>query len=217
MTIAYAELHALSNFTFLRGASRPEELVEQAHALGYSALAITDECSVAGAVRAHVAAKECRLRLVIGAELALECGLKLVALATNRHGYGRLTRVITRGRRASEKGTYRLQRIDIENALEDCLILWLPSQAAPPEDEGRWLAGRFAGRLWIGVELLRSGRDREHLATLQRLGRWLGLPLVACGDVHMHVRARRALQDAVTAVRLNVPVSQAGWRRYPNG
>ena len=88
----YAELHCLSNFTFLRGASHPHELVEQADALGYTALAITDECSVAGVVRAHMAAKNRRLKLIIGSEFRLECGLKLVALAIDRRGYGRWTK-----------------------------------------------------------------------------------------------------------------------------
>src|SRR5262252_3683041 len=105
---AYAELHCLSNFTFLRGASHPHELVEQAEALGYSALAITDECSVAGVVRAHMAAKGRLLKLIIGAEFQLRCGLKFVALAIDRHGYGRLCRLITRGRRAAIKGQYQL-------------------------------------------------------------------------------------------------------------
>ena len=86
----YAELHCLSNFTFLRGASHPEELVERAQALGYGALALTDECSVAGAVRAHVAAKRCGLKLITGAEIGLTDGLRLVLLATSREGYGRL-------------------------------------------------------------------------------------------------------------------------------
>src|SRR5213082_2081748 len=108
----YAELHCLSNFTFLRGASHPHELVEQADALGYAALAITDECSVAGVVRAHMAAKHRRLKLVIGSEFRLECGLTLVALAIDRRGYGRLCRLITRGRRAADKGQYSLARAD---------------------------------------------------------------------------------------------------------
>ncbi|HXV10083.1 MAG TPA: PHP domain-containing protein, partial [Burkholderiales bacterium] len=86
----YAELHCLSNFTFLRGASQPEELVERARALGYSALAVTDECSVAGAVRAHVAAKKAGLKLIVGTEIRLEDGLKLVLLATDRTSYGNL-------------------------------------------------------------------------------------------------------------------------------
>ena len=102
--VPYAELHCLSNFTFLRGASHPHELVGQAVELGYEALALTDECSVAGVVRAHVAAKGQQLKLIIGSELRLTCGLMLVVLATDRRGYGRLCRLITRGRRAAEKG-----------------------------------------------------------------------------------------------------------------
>ena len=101
MLPAYAELHCLSNFSFLRGASHPEELVERAHALGYGAIAITDECSFAGAVRAHLSAKEMGQRLLIGSELTLRDGLKLVLLATDRDSYGDLSQLITRGRRAA--------------------------------------------------------------------------------------------------------------------
>src|ERR1700724_961980 len=128
----YAELHCLSNFTFLRGASHPHELVEQAEALGYRALALTDECSVAGVVRAHMAARGRPLQLLIGSELRLQCGLRFVALAIDRRGYGALCRLITRGRRAAAKGQYRLTRTDItELGPEQCYILWLP--AAPPD------------------------------------------------------------------------------------
>src|SRR5215475_11583235 len=110
---AYAELHCISNFTFLRGASHPQELVDRASALGYSAIAITDECSVAGVVRAHMAAKLLQLHLLIGAEFRLECGLKFVAIAIDRRGYGRLCRLISRGRRAAVKGSYSLSREDV--------------------------------------------------------------------------------------------------------
>src|SRR5437763_13051736 len=162
----YAELHCLSNFTFLRGAAHPHELVEQADALGYAALAITDECSVAGVVRAHMAAKHRRLKLVIGSEFRLECGLTLVVLAIDRRGYGRLCRLITRGRRAADKGRYSLTRADLEAAsLSQCYILWVPA-AQPSPSELRWLAERFPGRLRIAVELLREGGDRERLAAL---------------------------------------------------
>ncbi|HET9391442.1 MAG TPA: PHP domain-containing protein, partial [Steroidobacteraceae bacterium] len=123
----YAELHCLSNFSFLRGASHPQELVERAIELGYAALAITDECSVAGVVRAHVAARGRPLKLLIGAEFRLECGMKLVTLAIDREGYGRMCRLITRGRRAALKGTYSLKREDVEaSALQQCFVLWIP-------------------------------------------------------------------------------------------
>ena len=212
----YAELHCITNFTFLRGASHPQEMVEQAILLGYTALAITDECSVAGVVRAHMAAKSKPLKLLIGAEFRLECGLRFVLLAIDRRGYGRLCRLITRGRRAATKGEYSLTRADVEECgLEQCFILWLPG-AQPREEEAAWLAAHFA-RVRIAVELLCEGTDREHLATLEDIGRRLSLALLASGDVHMHTRARRRLQDAVTSIRLGVPVAEAGWHLYPNG
>ena len=214
--LRYAELHCISNFTFLRGASHPQELVEQAGALGYTALAITDECSVAGVVRAHMAAKGKPLRLIVGAEFRLECGLRFVALAIDRRGYGGLCRLITRGRRSATKGEYCLTRADLEElGLEQCFILWLPGPR-PCEEQASWLAGRFP-RVRIAVELLCEGADREQLATLERIGRKLRLPLVASGDVHMHSRARRRLQDALTSIRLGIALAQAGWHLYPNG
>jgi error-prone DNA polymerase len=221
----YAELHCITNFTFLRGASHPQELVEQAGMLGYTALAITDECSVAGVVRAHMTVKGRPmglsgkpLRLIIGSEFRLECGLRFVALAIDRLGYGRLCRLITRGRRSASKGEYSLTRADLEElGLEQCFILWLPSPT-PDEEEASWLAERFShARVRIAVELLCEGTDRERLATLQNVGRKLQLRLVASGDVHMHSRARRKLQDVVTAIRLGVPVAEAGWHLYANG
>ena len=212
----YAELHCITNFTFLRGASHPQELVAQADMLGYTALAITDECSVAGVVRAHMTAKGRPLKLIVGAEFRLQCGLRFVALAIDRNGYGKLCRFITRGRRAAAKGEYSLTRADLEElGLEQCFILWLPA-AQPCEAEARWLAARFP-RVRIAVELLCEGADRERLATLQSMGRKLGLRLVASGDVHMHTRARRQLQDALTSIRIGVPLAQAGWHLYPNG
>jgi error-prone DNA polymerase len=211
----YAELHCLSSFSFLRGASQPEELVERAAQHGYAALAITDECSVAGVVRAHVAAREQGCKLIVGAEFRLEDGLRCVLLAQTRQGYGQLCRLITRGRRAAPKGEYRLARDDFTN-LDDCLCLWLPG-AQPVAAEARWLATVFPGRLWLAVELLTTGRDRRRLEALQVLGQELALPLVATGDVHMHARGRRALQDVLTATRLGTTVDQAGLALFPNG
>jgi error-prone DNA polymerase len=213
---SYAELHCLSNFSFLRGASHPEELVERAVELGYEALAITDECSVAGVVRAWEAARRCGLKLVVGSEFRLGDGLRLVLLAADRNGYGRLCRLITRGRRAAQKGDYRLSREDLADGLPGCLALWLPGET-PSEEEGRWLAACFAGRAWLAVELFAGGDDAGRLVALEALGGRLGLPCVAAGDVHMHVRERRRLQDLVTAIRLNTPLHALGRRLFPNG
>ncbi|TDJ43536.1 MAG: error-prone DNA polymerase [Gammaproteobacteria bacterium] len=214
--IDYAELHCISNFTFLRGASHPEELVRQAAKAGYRAIALTDECSMAGIVRAHVAARELDLRLIVGSEFTLCDGLRCVLLATNRRGYAQLCALITRGRRAAKKGTYRLERADCESGLDGCLALWLPGR--PPElDDIRWLSGCFPERAWIAVELLADGNDSQRLAELTRFGLAAGVPLVAAGDVHMHIRGRRALQDTLTAIRLKTTVERAGFGLQPNG
>jgi error-prone DNA polymerase len=214
----YAELHALSNFTFLRGASHPEELVETAAALGYEALAITDECSMSGVVRAHTAAKEYGLRkLIIGSELRLRSGRKLVVLAQNRDGYAALCELITKARRAAEKGRYELTRLAFEDGLPNCVALWVPDDALSLDVEDHWIRETFRDRLWIAVELLADGRQREQLAKLREEGRRLKLPLVACGDVHMHSRSRRILQDTLTAIREGVTVDNAGFALYPNG
>src|SRR5690606_15910691 len=162
----YAELHCLSNFSFLRGASHPEELVQQAHAQGYAALALTDECSLAGVVRAHVAAKEVGLKLLIGTELRLTSGIKLVLLAQTRAGYGRLSMLITRARRRATKGNYSLSMSDLEPGLPDCLALLIPRHDANDYAAARWLAHCFPERTWIAAELLRGPDDRGTLAAL---------------------------------------------------
>jgi len=213
---AYAELHCRTNFSFLEGASHPGELVARAAELGYEALAITDPCSVAGVVRAHEAAREQGLKLIVGSEFDLEDGPRIVCLAADREGYAGLCRLITRGRRAAPKGTYRLAREDLAGGLPGCLALWLPG-AEPSPAEGRWLAGLFPGRSWLAVELLARGDDAARLETLCRLGESLGLPPVAAGDVHMHVRGRRRLQDVLTAIRLNTPVHELGRALFPSG
>ncbi len=217
----YTELHCLSNFTFLRGASHPEELVHRAAGLGYHALAITDECSLAGVVRAHVAAKEVGLPLVIGSEIRLNDGPKLVMLATDRESYGNLSELITRGRRRSKKGRYSLAWSDLDGGLPGCLALLIPPHPSPlPKGEGEKhacsIAERFPGRAWIATELLCGPDDRARLAGLRELGKASGLPLVAAGDVHMHVRSRRPLQDTLTAIRLGRPVHACGHALHPN-
>ncbi|NUN60065.1 MAG: error-prone DNA polymerase [Burkholderiaceae bacterium] len=216
----YAELRCVSNFTFLRGASRPEELVERAQALGYQALALTDECSMAGVVRAHVAAKAAGLPLLLGAQFgiqprdATEAPFTLVVLAQNLHGYGNLCAFITRLRRASEKGSYHLTLDHITGAeLTDCLALLCPDREATDaqlEAMGRWTLNHFTGRCWIGVEQLRRLDDELWLHCLRALSDLTALPLVAVGDVHMHVRSRKPLQDVLTATRIGKPLTECG-------
>ncbi len=214
---AYAELHTRSNFTFLHGASHPEELVRRAHDLGYAALALTDVCSLAGVVRAHQEAQACGLHLIVGSEVTLEAGPRLVLLAQDRAGYGRLSALISQGRLRAEKGECRLTRADLNGGLAGCLALWLPSgDEARAAEEGRWLKDRFPDRLWIGVAQLRRGEDGRILARAQRLGTRLGLPLTAAGGVWMHVAGRKALQDTLTAIRLRTPLAEVGLALEPN-
>ncbi len=213
----YAELHALSNFTFLRGASHPEELVETAAGLGYEALAITDECSMSGIVRAHMAARECGLKLIVGSELVLRSGRKLVALAKNRNGYAALCRLISNARRAADKGSYALTRNAFEDGLPDCIVLWVPDDELALDAEDHWIRETFRDRLWIAVELLADGRQQAQLEALRDIGQRLKLPLVATGDVHMHRRSRRVLQDTLTAIREGVTLDRAGFLLHPNG
>jgi error-prone DNA polymerase len=206
----YAELHCLSNFSFLRGASHPEELVARAAALGYSALALTDEGTLAGVVRAHVAAKEHKLKLIVGSELRLEDGMRLTLLATDRRAYGTLCALITAGRRRGKKGAYVLTRSDVEASAGSGLLALLL------EGDAHWLAAHFPARAWIAAELHCGPNDRARLEALRAQSHASGLPLVAAGDVHMHLRSRRPLQDALTAIRLGIPVERCGRALYPN-
>lgn len=216
MTADYVELHCLSNFSFQRGASSARELFERAVRLGYRALAITDECTLAGIVRAWQASKETRLPLIIGSELQIKGGPKLVLLAENLAGYQALCRMITQARRRAEKGHYRLLPEDFSGSLDGLLAIWLPHRP-DAEAEGRWLRERFGGRLWLGVELHRGPDDRMRLRQWLALAARLDLTAVACGDVHMHARGRRALQDCMTAIRHHLPIAEAGRYLFPNG
>lgn len=217
---AYAELHCLSDFSFQRGASSASELFERAKKLGYAALAITDECSLAGIVRAFNASREHDLPLIVGSELRLDDGLVLVVLVENPTGYANLCRLITQARRRSEKGEYRAGRRDVEMCAEGLLALWIAPKATTGHEadaQAEWMKATFAQHAWLAVELHRDGTDAARLAALQALGQRHDLPLVAAGDVHMHQRRRRALQDVMTAIRLNTTVEQAGHALFPNG
>jgi error-prone DNA polymerase len=203
-------------------------LFTRAKKLGYRALAITDECSLAGIVRAFEASKETGIALIIGTEIRLADGPKLVVLAVDHGGYSDICRLITIGRRRSAKGAYHLTRADAEELGSGVCVLWTPvsihGPGSPPapcraadDDAAKWIMQHFAGRAWLAVELHRGPDDGTRLAQLRELGACRGLPLVAAGDVHMHVRRRRALQDAMTAIRLGRTVAEAGHALFPNG
>ena len=219
MTPSCAALHCLSNFSFLRGASHAEELVEQAAKLGYAAIAITDECSVSGVVRAHVAAKECGIKLVIGAEFALHdmpAIERLILLAKNRKGYGDLCELITLARRSAPKGQYRLLIKDLcdpgkEPPLSDCIAIILPQVLhADVESAIATVAAYFPSACWLGAQISYGPDDESKLQLLEHFAALFTLPVTACEHVLFATREKKPLQDVLTAVRLKKPVAELG-------
>ena len=216
----YAELHCLSNFSFQRGASHPEELVARAHALGYRALAMTDECSVAGVVRAHVEAKKWGMKLLLGAEFVLDEGGGFVALARDLKGWGDLCEFITAARRAAPKGCYTVSRARSDfGLLKGCEIILLPPSAINFEALYAiciWARGLFCTQLWLATTVQHQPGDVLRQHALKRVSEACEVPRVAVGGVLMHVRSRKPLQDMLTAVRLGRAVAQAGFGVLPN-
>ncbi|WP_028634093.1 error-prone DNA polymerase [Pseudomonas parafulva] len=212
----YAELHCLSNFSFQRGASSADELFRRARELGYEALAITDECTLAGIVRAWQAAKQHQLRLIVGSEVQVHDGPKLVLLVQDLAGYQNLCALITHARRRAAKGQYQLLRDDLQAHAYGLLALWVPDGTSDAAT-GQWLQGLFDQRLWLAVHMHRDHDDAQRLQRLLGLARTLGIAAVACGDVHMHIRGRRALQDCMTAIRQHCTVAEAGRFLFANG
>jgi error-prone DNA polymerase len=220
----YAELHCLSDFSFLRGAASAEELFERARQCGYQALAITDECSLAGIVRALEASKATGVRLIVGSEFRLGDDTRFVLLVENAAGYTRLCDLITRGRRAAGKGTYKLSRADVEAVFRSdnpgVFALWLPDHSpgkTPDETAGHWLRALFGERTHLAVELHREDDDDARLQMLLSLADTLRMTPVACGDVHMATRRQRMLQDTMTAIRHTLPLSECGAHLFRNG
>ena len=233
MLPAYAELFCFSNFTFLTGASHAEELATRAAQLGYAGLAITDECSLAGVVRAHVAAKEAGLPLVIGSYFRLSnadgsLAFGVILLAQNREGYGNLSELITLARTRAPKGSYRLTPKDLSRpepevahlrSVPDCMAILVPDY---PADEAKldaqleWLDATFPGRGWVSLTLHQRAMDDIHCGVIEHVADRHGIPVVATGQVAMHVRSRKPLQDVLTAIRVGRPVHECGWDLAPN-
>ncbi len=210
----YAELVCRSNFSFLQAASHPEDLVARAHALGYKALALTDEASVSGSVRAHLAGESLGIQVIHGAQFVLTTGLRLSFLVRNRTGWAELCRLITLGRRRAEKGRYALSPEDFQShAMTNCLALWLPSPDQSESDlhpEGRWMKAQFGDRVSLAYSLSLRADDRAWQQQLMTLGALLRMPLVATGDVLMHRRSQKPLADLLTAIRMGCSVAECG-------
>ena len=229
----YAELVCRSNFSFLHGASHADELVARASRLGYSALAIADECSLSGIVRAHAAAKEHGLKLLIGARFRLSsdgaaAGAAFVVLARNFAGYGHLCELITLARGRAPKGEYHLTARDLDSpaashahlrGLPDCLVIYQPEHASPEDvlqAHAAWMSATFPGRAWIGLTLLLNATDDLHRAQVEAAAQAHRLRVVATGDVLMHARSRKPLLDVMTAMRIGKPVAECGYALAAN-
>ena len=214
-TISYSELYCLSNFSFLRAASHPEELVRRAAELGYKALAITDECSVAGVVRAYQVIREEKLsiQLIIGSEFRLQ-QQELVVIAPTRQAYAQLCQLITRARTRAPKGQYQIELEDF-SSLDQCLFIWLPHPANPSPLLAKTLL-QHKSRLWLGCHRRLSTLDQKRQHYCQQLAQEYALPICAVGQVYMHHPSRQMLHDTLTAIRLGTPVQACGYALQGN-
>lgn len=224
---------ALPAYAELQGASHAEEYVACAAQLGYSAIAITDECSLAGVLRAHVEAKAAGLPPIIGSHFRLtaadgSAALAFTALATNRNGYGNLCELVSLGRMRGKKDAYRLAPLDLEHpdppythlrGLPDCLAILSPEFPANEQRldaQVEWFARVFGDRVWVALTLHARAMDDIHRGIVERVAARHGVPVVATSWPPMHVRSRKPLQDALTAIRLGRPVSACGYELAPN-
>ncbi len=231
--LMYSELHCKTNFSFLEGASHADELVRRATVLGYFSLAVTDRNSLAGVVRAHTAAKETGIKLLIGAEITPDDGPPILLWATNRAAYGRLSRLITVGRRRARKGECQTFLADIAEHSEGLIAGVCPSDVTLADSTGPLPASKrvprpidtdsginswlepyhhyrdiFADRSFLMLELLRGRNDSLRLQRLRQLSQQTRLPLLAAGDVHYHAAERLVLHDVFQAIRNGTTVDQ---------
>ena len=220
---AYAELRVSSNFSFLSGASHPEELVRAAAGLGHRAMGIADRNTLAGIVRAHVAAREVGLRLVVGARLDLEDGASLLVFPTDRAAYGRLSRLLTLGKRRAPKGACHITRADvIAHGAGQIAVVLPPSESGRPVPDDGFAAAlggwreAFGDRCYLAASHLYRGDDARRLHALADLAARVRIPLVATNDVHAHDPARRPLQDVLTCIREGCRLEEAGARLFAN-
>ncbi|WP_059020283.1 error-prone DNA polymerase [Vibrio coralliirubri] len=211
MSQQYSELFCQSNYSFLEGASHAEELVLQADFLRYKALAVTDECSVAGIVKVHSATKQHKLSLkqIVGSMFWLNEECQVVLICPNRQAYAELCRIITNARRRSSKGHYQLSEWDIMSA-KHCFILWLPQQKNEDAHWGQWLSQHHSGRLWIGLQRHLKQTDQQYTDYCVELSQHHQLPITACGGVLMHNANRLPLQHSLTAIKYQKPITEVG-------
>ena len=218
----YAELQVTTNFTFLRGASHPEEMAVEAAALGLAAVAVTDRNTLAGVVRAHGAAKDAGIRLITGARLDLTDAPSLLCLPTDRAAYGRLSRLLTLGKRRALKGACDIALTDVFDHAEGQIFIALPPDGMSAEIDPAFaahlhrLARRLGRGLYLAAHHLYRGDDEKRIAALARLAEATGIPLIATNDVHAHTPARRRLLDVLACIREHCTIDSAGYRLLAN-
>ncbi len=215
--MSYAELFCQSNFSFLTGASHAEELVLQAAFYRYQAIAITDECSVAGIVKAHTTIEQHKLDIkqIVGSMFWLNDECQVVLLCPCRKAYAELCRIITNARRRSEKGSYQLSEWDLMS-IRHCLVLWLPTHQESDHYWGRWLQQHHAHRLWVAIQRHLDSDDNAYITHCELLASEFELPITACGGVLMHAVERLPLQHVLTAVKHSCSVDKLGFGRLSN-
>ena len=219
MTAPYAELQVTTNFTFLRGASHPGELVRAAAALGLHAIAVTDRNTLAGAVRAHAAARETGIRLVVGARLDFADAPGMLCLPRDRSAYGRLSQLLTIGRRRAPKGECEIGLADLLDRATGQILIVLPPGDTPDrsfEQDLSALRRRIGNSVYLAASHLYRGDDRERIDRLAGIGERAGTPLVATNDIHAHAPARRRLADVLTCIRERCTIDEAGYRLAAN-
>ena len=215
----YAEIQVTSNFSFMRAASHPEELVTQAAAFGYRAIGIADRNSLSGLVRAHIEAKKVGIPLLVGSRIDLKDGASMLAYPENRPAYGRLSKLITLGRRRSPKGECELYREDILKYATGMVLVSIPPRGCNIEFEVELSALNAAvpGFVYLAASHSLRGDDDAHLDWLSKVAARTGVPMVATNDVLMHRESRRPLLDILTCIRKNVTVDTAGYWISRNG
>jgi len=227
--MTFTQLHSLSHYSFLKSASSPEELVAQAYELHYQAIAITDECSLAGIVKAHMCAKTLGIQLLVGSQIRLSNGALLIVLAPNKTAYSELSWFITLARRRAPKGEYQAHFDDLRFRLKHCLIIWLvqfgeyhiteDTRSIPFTDDfsgtftktfAKQLHQTFKQRLWVGINHQWHGHEQQNFARWQGLAQPYSIPLVACNHIAMHDKQHKTLHDTLTAIHHNTTVMNLG-------
>ena len=220
----YTELQVTTNFSFLRGASHPEEFVEQAATFGYSSIGITDRNTVAGVVRAYVSARSNDIRILPGCCLELKDGPGLLVYPTNVNGYSQMSGLLTTGNLRAEKGDCHLYKSDVYAQLKDVRLIVIPPTALNRkfefdpsfEKQLKEYHESLGNRLYLAASRRYQGDDAKHMFRLSRLSSYLNIPIVATNDAHYHDSGRRPLQDILTCIREKCTIQNAGYRLHQN-